>query len=1086
MNKIWLTEGLSLEQKKRAVEQSLIMGFYSTSAKFPIASKESGMKIADNLSHLKEIFKIESAKWPEEYVSASKSAKPLPEFDWRKKKGLESIFSKGMLLKDLNYDQLPDKLDFKIIIPKDCDLSVLTAACNFAFRFGMETTAFEGPIVADDDWNGNRLIFENDNECGMELIGSNENINVRIFGQGEELEKFSSDICECFSIQPEGRTWTNNLQDITESFAMKNLDGQLAYLKTYWQELKGNITAYVSPKINEKLSKVQPLFPEVEFMNHKDLKKIYEKSYDITWEMDVLKNILEEKVYKRLKPEDKVEIYGAVSEDINVRRQLSLDVEKELRKRNVISDRIQILRSYKQGISWIDEVILPQLAGKDINKIIIKFKPFLPDGVKEWIEENGATPTYNNVNTDNPDKWFDIPIRFLQELYPVDDIIADKLQIHRNKVEFVKYDGEDDLTYEIEAYGEKDNVIFRDFYKAVYSERPYIDDLPKMGKVHPSTGYLKVVVNGEEIVNENVVTDVENIWNIYQQEVLPDCRKFIEEKTGNNINIEAQPFFAKLHLEITASEPDYQLPFREDLISTLDGLHEDMYFVGLDYFKNYGIEKANIILDAPGLILPDITTGKGKPTFKVTLYDELEKNPCIKSYNRIIVSEFKREHVELYIQKLSQRNGKITAFLNTNINNEKLIDSFTYLLNNQVLEISNSFSGINEIIILSNDTHFEAQIAEHKEQDKTLDILDIDLMENTLIGYDQYINIIRQLKSVPGIEVYKIAESYLGRDIYAIEILPELEGYVSRVKRINNLPSEIINSRHHANEVSSTNAAFILLKKILTDSKYKNLAEKLNLVIVPMENVDGTAIHYELQKNNPKWKLHVARFNAIGKEFYYEHFDMNTIHTEALGLTRLWEKFLPDLIIDNHGVPTHEWEQQFSGYTSPSYKGFWLPRSLLYGYYWLVSDEVYKSNFTVNKKIEEVIADAISKETEITKWNKEWMTRFEKYAHEWMPKQFPANYYKDMINYWIPFNHESNHRYPSIRFPWITTVAYTSEVADETAQDDYLNLCARAHVTHDEAIINMLMNCTCLYESKCLISENEISISSIRQRPIIV
>ena len=141
------------------------------------------------------------------------------------------------------------------------------------------------------------------------------------------------------------------------------------------------------------------------------------------------------------------------------------------------------------------------------------------------------------------------------------------------------------------------------------------------------------------------------------------------------------------------------------------------------------------------------------------------------------------------------------------------------------------------------------------------------------------------------------------------------------------MPSEIINSRHHANEVSSTNSAFILLKEILTNEKYKDLSEKLNLVIVPMENVDGTAIHYELQKENPYWKFHVARFNAIGKEFYHEHFKEDTIHTEAMGLTRLWYRMLPDIVVDNHGVPSHEWEQQFSGYTSPSFKGFWLPNT---------------------------------------------------------------------------------------------------------------------------------------------------------------
>src|SRR5699024_4628413 len=309
---------------------------------------------------------------------------------------------------------------------------------------------------------------------------------------------------------------------------------------------------------------------------------------------------------------------------------------------------------------------------------------------------------------------------------------------------------------------------------------------------------------------------------------------------------------------------------------------------------------------------------------------------------------------------------------------------------------------------------------------KNLNILDIDLNEDRLIGYTEYLEIINQLKYVPGIEVYEIARSYLGRKIYAIEILPREKGYISKTKRITNLPSEIINSRHHANEVSGTNATLMLLKKLLTDDEYKALPDKLNLVLLPMENVEGSDIHYELQKDNPNWKLHVARFNAVGKEFYYEYFDPDTIYREAMGMTRLWYKWLPDVIVDNHGVPSHEWEQQFSGYTSPSYKGFWLPRALLYGYFWTIDNEEYKSNYPVNKKVEEVITDKISKNEEITRWNKEWISVFEKYAHAWMPKLFPADYYKDMINYWIPFEYDPSHRYPSIRFPWITTVAYTS------------------------------------------------------------
>lgn len=52
------------------------------------------------------------------------------------------------------------------------------------------------------------------------------------------------------------------------------------------------------------------------------------------------------------------------------------------------------------------------------------------------------------------------------------------------------------------------------------------------------------------------------------------------------------------------------------------------------------------------------------------------------------------------------------------------------------------------------------------------------------------------------------------------------------------------------------------------------------------------------------------------KEFYRHYFQQDTIHSEAMGISRIYEKYAPDMMVDNHGVPSHEWEQQFSGYTS--------------------------------------------------------------------------------------------------------------------------------------------------------------------------
>lgn len=717
MEKIYLRENLSWKDKKIALDTSLIRGFYSTIASFPIASKSQGVEISHILENLQKKYGEKSPKWPKDYLSSTKSAKPIMDFDWRKNRGLESIFSKGIFLEDENFDGLPDRLTFKIKLPRDCDSSILIAACNFAFRYGMETTAFEASILAEEDWKGNLLIFQEDKKCGMEFLEEGNRKIVRVYGSGEEVEAFSSEICENFPLLPDGRTWRDQLHDMIDSFAMKNLDGQVSYLKTYRNRLKGNIITYMDPKIEDNRDKIQSTFPEVEFKNYKSKKKAYEKNYDIPWEVDIFKNILEEKVYDGLKSGDKVEIYGALSEEIDIRNSLTAEIKAQLEKNGIKAENIEIISAYKQGFSWIEEVILPQLEEKRIRNIEIYFKAFLPEGKEDWLDEDGRVPSYN-IKSKDPDKWFDLPIRYLQELYPVDDIIADKLKIDRDMIQFVSYEGEEDINYKLKAFDEKGEQVLVSTYRAAYSERPYLDAYPEMGKVHPSTGFIKVIVNEKEILNEYIKTDLENIWDIYQSRVLPECRDFIETKTGGSIDLEDQPFFSQLRLEVDVSEPDYDLLTRQDRISSLDALHEDMYFVGADYFNNYGMEKKGLLLDAPGLILPLINKRLGKPSFRVILYDQLEKKPCIRSQDNIIQSKLKREEIQLYIQKLRYKDGKITACLKTDIAEEELLENYMLLLEKGLLEASGKFSGIDSLEIVTDKNTYKAKVIEVKKQKK--------------------------------------------------------------------------------------------------------------------------------------------------------------------------------------------------------------------------------------------------------------------------------------------------------------------------------------------------------------------------------
>lgn len=1065
-----------------ALEAALLLGFQSETAVFPIASPDGEIKVPETEEELLGLWRMKKGEVPEDYLPAEKGG-PVFEPDFRGKKGLEYLFSRGLFLKDEDGDLLPDRLDVKFVLPEDSDAQMLIAACNVAFRFGMETTAYEGGILAPEGYEGNAVVFSYAEHAEVVLKELPDAVQVHIQGRGQELLELSGLVCEKFPLTDSvWKSWRDVLMDMTDDFAMRGADGQLAWLHALKKEKKGSLKLYGAPEIS---GEQKNYFPGAEIYNYKSGKKIYEKNYEFSWETEIFEQVLREEICPSLKKGDRIRVEGALSEEQTVREKLSGHLKGALEETGAEVEKIQIICAYKQGFSWVDEFVIPAVKEQMPERIEIYFKPFLPAGETRWLDENGATPSYHNLKADNPDKWYDLPIRYLQELYPIQDMLKEKLSVKEENIVFKAYEGEEDLTYLCRTVGA--DGAFKEFrYLSRCAERPYMDAYPKLGKVHPATGYIQVWINGEERLNRKLPTDLERIWEAYQKHVLPECRAYIEKKSEGEIRADMQPFFQKLSLEVWASEPDYRTGSREDMISSLDALHEDMYFVGSDYFKNYGIEKTGGLFDAPGLILPEIHKKEGAPSFRAALYERQREEACILCDGETIVSQKERKQVSLRISGICNNNGKLAVRISVTGVPEKVIASYAELFTEGVLFGSKEME---ECYLLQfageSGTVYEAKVPP-KTCGNVKSIEDIELHEKELIGYDTCMEIIEELKNVKGIKIFQTAWSYQGRKLYGIWLEPQYEGYLSMTKRLSRCPSEIINARHHANEVSSTNAAFLLLKKLLTEDACRELPEKLNLVIVPMENTDGAALHYELQREHPYWKFHVARFNAVGKEFYHDHFRQDTIHREAMGLTRLFEKFVPDIITDNHGVPSHEWEQQFSGYTSPSYKGFWLPRSLLYGYFWYVTDEKYKGNYPVNQKMEDVIADKIAEDEEMTAWNKEWSAQFEKYAHAWMPKLFPADYYKNMIDYWIPFAYDKNHRYPSIRFPWITTVAYTSEVADETAQGEYLNLCARAHVAHDEATIRMLTEAEHIFRCECGSRDGQIFAGYSRLRPMVV
>ena len=124
-------------------------------------------------------------------------------------------------------------MNLHFVIPEDAEDFVYEAACNLAFRYGMETTAYEGALIGDKEAKGNQIVFEEKEECGINWEEVDGRILVKVSGRGQKLLEFVADICEHFPMQGTFDTWTDRLKEIGTGLRMHTLDGQKAYVKAY-------------------------------------------------------------------------------------------------------------------------------------------------------------------------------------------------------------------------------------------------------------------------------------------------------------------------------------------------------------------------------------------------------------------------------------------------------------------------------------------------------------------------------------------------------------------------------------------------------------------------------------------------------------------------------------------------------------------------------------------------------------------------------------------------------------------------------------------------------------------------------------
>lgn len=528
---------------------------------------------------------------------------------------------------------------------------------------------------------------------------------------------------------------------------------------------------------------------------------LFNETYSLPWEAEDAYRRIEETVLPMVHPGSAVDIELRLSESPEMRAAIAQRIRDTSLKAGADASQIhvRVLAAHKQAYCWLDEIVKTRLQAREsIATIRI---------------------LYRESETDN----IESPQRWLHELYPIDEVLARDLGIPVDRITFHPTTA---ATYSVLVEDANGHTVFSDSFEPRFATRPLFDWFPDYAQVRHGTGWLHAIVDGTVVCDERILTDPEKFWNSYQSAL-----------GGLTRIVEHAPKLATLEVDLWLSEPDYRIGIDEERISTLESLHEDIYFETLLFFELLGLKQPPRIIPRvhpsrdgePGTVQIQITT-QGPYAFVKT--PRIEPLPVTASPGMPIVQ-----------------------------------------------------------------------------------------MESP-IGPEECEQIIRRLAAYPEVHAYCAGISALGRPIWVMEV----------TKPSSRKPTIFITGRQHANEVSSTTHILLLAEKLVTDPETRTLLDRINFVLQPIVNPDGAALVEELHRDTPGFMLHAGYWGAHGIDVTREQWSENPRCPEARVRPAIWKKWQPDIVLNPHGYPSHEWVQMFAGYTAwvksrnITARDWWIPR----------------------------------------------------------------------------------------------------------------------------------------------------------------
>jgi hypothetical protein len=658
----------------------------------------------------------------------------------------------------------------------------------------------------------------------------------------------------------------------------------------------------------------------------------------------------------RLRRSQDVKLSALVSEGPDQRRKLEAQLKDILARAGADPQRtsVTVLCAYKPGYSWLMDSVAGELAGKPVAGVRIEFaKNVDPTGMRSmWSEA-----------------------RWVQELYPVDEMLARKLNIPLAQVTLHQFEpAAGSPTYRARAFDASGKEILTREFTVPTVSQPYSGVLPRYEQVQVDTGWVKLEAAGRTLLDERIKTDTEEFWDHYQNQTLPKVWQAVMSQVHGELRAEFAPPFDTLKIDIQLSEPDYNLDLDRERISSLEALQEDTFYSTDNFMTMMGDLQTGRPITYIGRVIPVVHRSDGQDgRVHIEFYGKPESNPLVRlSWTDMNGTAHKQE------RNLPAVTGEMSPRLvQARVKAGSGIERLTWVLPADFLEdkyedwlkvegqdqVDRSIFPVERVrgqlrwlermhaagvyadelayqhlkqmavelelplpVTAKPDTPPERAIVEVGITPPTTrrpQIADVTPITTApFVQWDEPISpaenaaILARLSKVPGVNVYWMGRSYLGENIWAADMmLPSPSELRSVAKETTTKAVIVYSGRQHANEVSSTSHILKLAEELATDPAKRDVLKRVNVVLHPITNPDGAQLSVDLAKITPDNMLHPGYHGSLSADVSAGQTETDPVYPESRTRKQLVDAWLPDAFLNPHGYPSHEWVQPFSEYS---------------------------------------------------------------------------------------------------------------------------------------------------------------------------